>query len=179
MLNFGLVCLDPSLVKSHFKGFTLLFDFFDLSVFTDFTTKLLESLFDGFEDLVHLLLLRAALGEYGLHLFHSRIEGLSSSHFFKHLKETFLAFSNQGLNLTLLNDLELRLTLKRKTSSFKQIEQLLLLDWDPVDLIGVTVRVRVIGLLHLEFCALDSHSLIRIVENHFDRVIFGVSFVLT
>jgi hypothetical protein len=163
VLDFSLVCLYPPLVKSHFKSLSLFFDLLNLTVLPNFTAQFFEALLDGIKDLVHLNLLGAALSEHWLHLFNSGVERFSARHFFQHLEKTFLALGDQGLYLTLLDNLELWLTLKREATCFKQIKQLLFLNRNAIYLVRVTVNLNIISFLHLEFATLNSYTLIWVI----------------
>ena len=165
MLNFNLICLHFAIEQCHLERLPLFLNLFNHPIFSDLLPKLLKSASNALENLIHLLFLRVALIQHTLHLLDSRIERLCPSDFFEHLQEALFSLSYNPFNLALLNNLKLRLSLERETTGLKDVEKLLLLNMYTIQVVGVAVSIHIVGFLNSNFSALESHSLVSVIQD--------------
>ncbi len=141
VLGFYLLEVKKSLVCAFFHLYHfyfpigLLVDLETLDFGTDFCDCGVENLF--FLD---------RLCQRSLHLGHLFIKLNRPTNLFENSKEAAFSFDHQVLDLALLNDLKLRITVEGEAAAFKYVEKFLLADWLAIDAIVFLVRLAVITL---------------------------------
>lgn len=105
-----------------------------------------------------------------IHLVEFLVKLACAGHFREHFEEPSLAAHHHLLHLSLLDNLELALSVERESTRLKQVEQILLLNVLPVQVVVFAVRARIVRLAHHEGGRFERNPPVAIVEGHLHRV---------